>query len=282
MTTIITDTSLRLSAAADLRASAARMRRALRSALFDLEHPVGRAVNLAIVAIILIAVVVSMLGTVTAIETAWGRWISIAEFCITVVFAFEYLARVYAAESRRRYIFSFFGIVDLLTVLPVLMMGDPGFALRLVRVMRLMKLARYLSPLWTFVCALRDVMQIVLVAMSSILVVVLAAGNLIYLLEPGQFGNAFQGAWWSLVTMTTVGYGDLVPQTIYGKLLAAALMFIGIAMFAMITGVVSQKIATAMRTPGRCAECHQAVARTYLYCPHCGSRQGRPRQIGAS
>jgi len=214
-----------------------------------------------------------MSATVPSVRSTWGREIWLVEVGITVGFAIEYLLRLYAAERRREYAFGFFGLVDLFTVLPLLFVGDPALALRLLRILRLLKLARYLTSLWLFIATMRDVIEIVVVAISSIGLVALLAGNLIFLLEPGTVSNAFEGVWWSLVTMTTVGYGDIVPQTTAGKLLAALLMIIGIAMFAMITGVVTFKLASTMKKTKQCARCYREIEAGFSFCPYCGGPQ---------
>ncbi len=249
------------------------LRARLNRLLFDLKNPVGRNVNLFIIFVVIGGVLLSMLATVPEIHHRWGRMIWIAEVSITGAFAVEYLLRLYAAQRRREYAFGFFGLVDLFTVLPLLLTGDPALALRLLRIVRLLKLARYLSTLWLFIASMRDVVEIVLVAVASIGVAVLMAGNVIYLLEPETVANAFGGVWWSLVTMTTVGYGDIVPHTTAGKLLAALLMIMGIAMFAMITGVVSYKIASTMTNRTQCTLCGRSIEVRFAYCPHCGARQ---------
>ncbi len=241
--------------------------------LFDLKNPAGRNVNLFIILVVIGGVLLSMLATVPGIQHQWGRAIWIAEVSITAAFTVEYLLRLYAAKRRREYALGFFGLVDLFTVLPLLLTGDPALALRLLRIVRLLKLARYLGTLWLFVASMRDVLEIILVAVASIAVAVLMAGNLIYLLEPGTVSNAFGGVWWSLVTMTTVGYGDIVPQTTAGRLLAALLMIMGIAMFAMITGVVSYKISSTMRSRRPCGSCHRSIEAGFTYCPNCGALQ---------
>lgn len=249
------------------------LRARLNRLLFDLKNPAGRNVNLFIIMVVIGGVLLSMLATVPEVHHRWGRWIWIAEVSITAAFTVEYLLRLYAAERRREYAFGFFGLVDLFTILPLLLTGDPALALRLLRIVRLLKLARYLSTLWLFIASMRDVVEIVVVTVASIGVVVLMAGNVIYLFEPETVSNAFGGVWWSLVTMTTVGYGDIVPQTTAGKLLAALLMIMGIAMFAMITGVVSYKIGSTMKNRKQCAPCGRSIEVRFEYCPHCGARQ---------
>ncbi len=241
--------------------------------LFDLKNPTGRNVNLCIISLVVVGVFVSMLTTIPGVRLKWGRTIWLMEVGITMVFAVEYLLRLYAAQRRKEYAFGFFGLVDLFTVLPLLFTGDPALAVRLLRILRLLKLARYLGTLWLFFASLRDVVEILVVAVAAIGLVVLMAGNIVYFLEPQTVSNAFEGMWWSLVTMTTVGYGDIVPQTIFGQLLAALLMIMGIALFAMITAIVSYKLATTMKCPNHCPHCDRRVEAAFSYCPYCGAPQ---------
>ncbi len=248
--------------------------------LFDLHHPTGRNVNLCVIFVVVAGVIISMLTTIPEVRAEWGRIIWWTEIGITIGFGVEYLLRLYAAQRRREYAFGFFGLVDLFTVLPLLFTGDPALALRLLRILRLLKLARYLGTLWLFLASLRDVVEIIVVAVSAIGLVVLMAGNVIYILEPQTVGNAFGGVWWSLVTMTTVGYGDIVPQTIPGQLLAALLMIMGIGLFAMITAIVSFKLVSTMKSPERCVRCDRRIESAYSFCPYCGVPQRTPSGDG--
>lgn len=247
------------------------MRATLNRLLFDLKDPGGRNVNVLIILVVIGGVLVSMLATLPEVNARWSREIWLIELGITAAFAVEYACRLYAARRRFEYAFGFFGLVDLGTLLPLLLFGDPALAVRLLRILRLLKLARYLSTLWLFIRSMRDVIEIVVVAMSSIGLVVLLAGNVIFLLEPDTVSNAFEGVWWSLVTMTTVGYGDIVPQTTAGKLLAASLMIMGIALFAMITGVVTFKLTSTINAGQPCEECNGDLDAGFAYCPHCGT-----------
>jgi len=102
-------------------------------------------------------------------------------------------------------------------------------------------------------------------------------GNSIFILEPQTFANAFEGTWWSLVTMSTVGYGDFVPQTALGKTLAAALIMSGICMFAMITAVISVKVGRLVSHMNRCMSCNRGLPPDYTYCPHCAAPQSQTK-----
>jgi len=248
-------------------------RNALNVMLFDVHSKIGRTVNLNITLLIVASVLVSMIGTMPALEPLWIDRIQQLEIIVTFVFAIEFAARCYAARSARAYIFSFYGIVDLLSILPMLLIGDPNVAIRMLRVLRLLKLVRYLRAMRLFISTMRDTMEMLLMVFGCIALGAVLAGNLIYTLEPETFKSAFEGAWWGIVTMTTVGYGDVVPHTLAGRFVAVCLMVVGICMFAAVTGVVSIKIARAVHHGVKCSGCGKSIAPEFPYCPYCTTKQ---------
>ncbi len=255
------------------------LRARLNRHLFDLGTREGQRTNRMIMLMIVASVLVSMAGTVPDLAPALQSSITTFEYVVSGLFALEYLLRLYAARDPKRYALSIYGFVDLASFLPMFLFSDPGLAVRLLRVLRLLKLVRYLRALQLFLVSLADVADIVLVVAAAIFLLVLVGGNLIYTLEPGHFGNAFRGAWWALVTMTTVGYGDIVPETSAGKLLAAVLMLLGLALFAMLTGTISVKIAHALSYHRQCWKCHRHISQEFRYCPYCGADQdARPEE----
>ena len=249
------------------------IRRNLNAALFDLNSRLGRNTNLIGITAIVITVLLSMVATLDGITVSTRNIIAGVEILITLVFAIEYFLRVYAAKKPLAYIFSFYGLIDLLTWLPLLLLGDATLAIRLLRVLRLLKLIRYLKALHLFLASLRDALEIMLVVAFTILIIIAISGNLIFLLEPETFGNAFTGSWWSLVTMTTVGYGDIVPATTGGKILASILMVTGITIFAMLTGTISVKVSQIVNRSHRCSNCNNWIAASHRYCPDCATEQ---------
>lgn len=254
------------------------IRRYLNAALFDLDSRLGRNINLMGIIVIIITVVLSMIGTLESISPSTRNAIEIAELVITFAFALEYVLRVIAARRPMAYIFSFYGLIDLLTWLPLLFIGDSTIAIRLLRVLRLLKLIRYLKALHLFLSSLQDTIEIMLVVVFTVLIVIAISGNLIYAIEPEIIPNAFVGSWWSLVTMTTVGYGDIVPATTGGKVVASILMVTGITIFAMLTGTISVKIAQIVNRTHTCIECTHKIFDEYGYCPHCGVEQTHNKQ----
>ena len=253
------------------------LRARLNRHLFDLGTPEGRRTNRVIMLLIVMSVLISMLGTLHGLPSQARALITAFEYIVSGLFAFEYILRLYAARDPIGYAKSIYGLVDLASFLPMFLFSDPGLAVRLLRVLRLLKLVRYLRALQLFLVSLADVADIVLVVAAAIFLVVLIGGNLIYTLEPEHFGNAFRGAWWALVTMTTVGYGDIVPETSAGKLVAAVLMVLGLALFAMLTGTISVKIAHALAYHRQCWKCHRHISQEFRFCPYCGADQDMPQ-----
>ncbi|MDX8407183.1 MAG: ion transporter [Mariprofundaceae bacterium] len=257
------------------------VRHLLNSMLFDVQSPLGRRANFIITAIIVVSVLLSMAGTMKDIDPATASLIQAVELWVTVLFSLEFLARCYSARNMRAYLFSFYGIVDMLAILPMLLVGDPNLALRLLRIVRLLKLVRYLRALRLFISSMKDTLEILLVVFGGIALGAVLAGNVIYSLEPETFDNAFNGAWWSIVTMTTVGYGDVVPHTLAGRMVAVSLMVAGICLFAAVTGIVSVKIARSLHHGVACQACNKAIAAEYDYCPFCAAPQVQ-RETGDS
>jgi voltage-gated potassium channel len=260
---------------ADERELRTGMQRWLNRLLFDLHAPLGRNANLLGVVVILGSVLLSMVATVSDIAPRTRNLIHTTEIVVTMACAVEYFLRIYASRWPRRYIFSFYGLVDLLTWLPLVFAGQGFLAIRLLRILRLLKLIRYLRAMRVFFASMLDVFDVVFVVLATIIIIVLISGNVIYILEPQTFPNAYVGCWWALVTMTTVGYGDLVPVTVAGKIAASILMLTGITSFALLTGTVSITLAEILNKRQNCAECSEPVSLRATYCQSCGTLQKR-------
>ncbi|MDX8404361.1 MAG: potassium channel family protein [Mariprofundaceae bacterium] len=229
--------------------------------------------NLLIMLIITGSTVISMFGTLGSLSEEIKNSIYLFEKAITFFFAVEYFLRIYAAHNSRGYILSSYGIIDLMTWLPLLLFGQVSIALRLLRILRLLKLIRYLKAMHLFFASMADIVDIIFVVLATICIIVLVSGNLIYYIEPETFPNAFIGCWWSLVTMTTVGYGDLIPQSVGGKIEAGVLMLTGITMFAILTGTVSIKLSEHLKNKNTCQHCNKHTPVGAHYCHLCGENQ---------
>ncbi len=255
--------------AAELRG----LRRQLNILLFEVATPIGRLFNLTMLLLIIAAVLASMLDTIPGLHVRWGAWFERFQHQVLVLFAAEYALRVYAARSRWGYIKSYNGIVDLLTVLPLFLAGQSYAMVRLLRLARIIRVAVSVPVVRALFASLAGSGRLLAGVLGTIALISVLAGNVIYIMEPDTFANAFEGTWWSLVTMSTVGYGDFVPATAGGKAIASALIMAGICMFAMVTAVISVRVGRMVNNTRRCSACAEAISQDFLYCPHCGEEQ---------
>jgi voltage-gated potassium channel len=224
-----------------------------------------------------------MLETVQEISAVHGRGLRAAEWLFTALFAVEYGLRLISAPQAGRYARSFFGVIDVLAVLPTpLSLIVPGAqsllvirGLRLLRVFRVFKLAGYLGEANVLMTALRSSRRKVGVFLGTLLILILILGSAMYLVEGAErgFTSIPRAMYWAIVTLTTVGYGDIAPQTVVGQLLASLVMIIGYAIIAVPTGIVSAELVQAGRSASTraCPTCasrgHEAGAR---FCKDCG------------
>ena len=248
-------------------------RKFLNEILFDTRTLPGKITNWSMLALILVVVIGSMVNTVDAYSANWGDQIREFEHWVLYAFACEYVLRVYAARNRKHYVLSFNGVVDLITVLPLFIVGDSFVLVRLLRLARVIRVAISFPVVRSLFASLRGSLKLLMGVLGTIGLISVMVGNMIYILEPETYSNAFEGTWWSLVTMSTVGYGDFVPQTAVGKMLAASLIMSGICMFAMVTAVISVKVGRMINHSSKCTSCHHGIAPDYLFCPHCAAAQ---------
>ncbi|MBV8157170.1 MAG: ion transporter [Dyella sp.] len=253
--------------------------------IFDHDTAAGRLFDLVLMVAILSSIAVAVLDTVEDLHARMGRVFMVLEWFFTIAFTVEYVARLLVVSHPRRYAFSFYGIVDLVAVLPtyltLLAAGGPHLmvvrALRILRVFRVLKLTRYVGEadmLWaTFLRARPKIF----VFFSTILTLVLIFGALMYLIEGPENGYTSipRSMYWAVVTMTTVGFGDITPHTALGQMVTSVIMLLGYSIIAVPTGIFAAELATGFRQAGQrqaCAHCqlqgHQADAR---YCRGCGA-----------
>ncbi len=259
-----------------------------REIIFEADTPAGKAFDVALLVAILASVLAVMLESVESVRVNAGAALRIAEWTFTVVFTAEYVARLVVVESPLRYARSFFGLVDLLAILPsYLSMLLPGAhsmlvirALRLLRIFRVFKLGRFLGEQNLLLTSLRMSGAKVLVFLATVLILDLIVGSAMYLIEgeASGFTSIPISMYWAIVTMTTVGYGDIAPVTPVGQILAAVVMILGYSIIAVPTGIITAGIVDAARMPTAittrsCRHCttegHLPTAR---YCWDCGGR----------
>lgn len=261
-------------------------RQRLHTVIFESDTPAGWAFDLVLLVFIVASIAAVCLESVASFRARHGTVLRAAEWFFTVVFAVEYALRLLSVRYPGRYARSFFGVVDLLTVLPtplsLLLPGAQSLlvvrVVRLLRVFRILKLASFLWQATVLMEALRASRQKITVFLGAVLTLVVFAGALMYLVEgpPNGFDSIPRGMYWAIVTVTTVGFGDIVPRTVLGQAIASLLMIMGYGIIAVPTGIVSVELANASRkfsVSGRaCPGCGQAPhdddAR---HCKHCGA-----------
>ncbi len=209
----------------------------------------GKYFDLALIYIILASLIVLMLDSVDTIRQVYGSYLLASEWVITVLFTFEYFTRIYITNKKKRYIFSFFGLVDLLSILPTyISLFFPGLEalgiirlFRVIRVFRVLKLAKFIFEAQHFVDVFKASRQKITIFLMSVLILVFVLGSLMYLIEGPEngFTSIPKSVYWAIVTLTTVGYGDITPKTILGQLISSIVMIIGYSIIAIPTGLVS-------------------------------------------
>jgi voltage-gated potassium channel len=221
--------------------------------IFGHDTPAGRLFDFILLILIPLSVLTVLLESVSSIRQAYGTPLFIAEWIFTALFTVEYLARLATATNAGRYARSFLGIVDLLAVGPIYLSFFFGFthsfsvlrSLRLLRVFRILKLTQFVGEASTLRIAILASVRKITVFLFAVLVIVIIAGALMYEIEgeQGGFTSIPAGMYWAVVTVTTVGYGDILPKTVTGRLLASILMILGYGIIAVPTGIVSHELA---------------------------------------
>jgi voltage-gated potassium channel len=265
-------------------AGSARTR--LHQIVFESDTAAGRAFDVTLIALILVSVVAVSVETVSGLPPGVYRALRVFEWALTVLFTVEYLLRLAAVGRPLAYAFSFFGVVDVLAILPTYVsLILPGTQvllvvriLRLLRVFRVLKLAHFLTEAHVLGQALRSSMRKIVVFLVTVSTLVVVIGALMYVVEGAEHGftSIPQSMYWAVVTLTTVGYGDISPKTPLGQALASVVMILGYGIIAVPTGIVTAEL-TAGRTPApvsgqACPTCgaegHGTDAR---FCRRCGS-----------
>jgi voltage-gated potassium channel len=260
-------------------------RERLHEIIFEAETPAGKAFDLALLVCIVASVATVMLESVSSIRAQYGTILRALEWGFTILFTVEYVLRLICVGRPLRYATSFFGVVDLLAIAPtylsIFFAGAQSLivirALRLLRIFRVLKLAHFVGEASMLREALRASMRKITVFLGTVLTVVVIVGALMYLVEgeASGFTSIPQGMYWAVVTLTTVGYGDVAPQTFVGKLLASGVMILGYGIIAVPTGIVTVELAQARRAPistEACPDCgaggHDSDAE---FCKYCGA-----------
>lgn len=261
------------------------LRERLGDVIFETDTPAARGFDVALLWAIVLSVLLVALESVADVRARWGGTLRTLEWTFTILFTVEYAARIWTARRPLRYVRSFYGAIDALAILPtylsVVLAGSQYLvvvrALRLLRVFRILKASRYLGEAGILMRALRASREKIIVFLVTVLTLVLIIGSAMYLVEGPEngFDNIPIAIYWAIVTLTTVGYGDIAPGTALGKSLSAMVMILGYAIIAVPTGIVTTEISRASSqaraSEVRCASCgatgHAADA---VHCRICG------------
>lgn len=261
-------------------------RERLHEIIFEADTAAGRAFDVALLVAIMFSVVAVCLESVSDIRAEYGRTLRAVEWAITIAFTIEYGFRLVAVQRPLRYARSFFGVVDLLAILPtylsLFLVGAQSLlvirALRLLRVFRILKLTHFVGEARMLRAAMGASMRKIVVFLGVVATVVLIAGATMYVIEGEAHGftSIPLAVYWAIVTMTTVGYGDVVPQTVAGRVLASVLMIMGYGIIAVPTGIVTVELSAAARNATNTQACptcgKQEHANDARYCDRCGGK----------
>lgn len=263
-----------------------KLRAKIHEIIFEADTKEGKAFDVALLVFIVISIIATMLETVEGIKTTYGNLLVTIEWIVTIFFTLEYILRIYSSKNPWTYIFSFYGIVDLLSIFPtyfgILNPSTKSLAvirsLRLLRVFRVLKLASFLNAYESLNGAIKESRNKILVFLIMVVIIVSIVGSLMYVIE-GNNGSGFNNIpvsiYWAIVTVTTVGYGDIAPITPLGQFFASCLMIIGYAIIAVPTGIIGAGIVNAHNREGISTQvCHSCGKEDHRksakYCYNCG------------
>ncbi|MEP5341891.1 MAG: ion transporter [Algibacter sp.] len=226
----------------------------LHEIIYEADTPAGKLFDVILLVTILASIILVMLESVKSFDTKYHNFLNISEWVITILFTVEYFARIITVKKPLNYIFSFYGMIDLLSTIPkyisLLFGGIHALAalraLRLLRVFRILKLARYLGASNTLLKALKASRVKISVFLFTVIIISIILGTIMYMIEGDEAGftSIPASVYWCIVTLTTVGYGDISPVTPLGQFIASIVMILGYGIIAVPTGIVSAEYAS--------------------------------------
>jgi len=239
-------------------------------ALFNERSRYGAPICFLLNALLIIGVGISLLDG-TEIAAKHSDQIRVTEYSITIIFAIEWLAKATITKFSREYIFSVYGIIDLITWLPLLIFGDQTMVIRLLRLFRLVNLLT-LKVVSDMGNQIKEISESILGIFLVIVIISLISGSIIQIVEPETFKTVSDGVWWALITASTVGYGDIYPHTGAGQAVALIVVIFGISLFATLTAAISAAIINNKHKSAECTRCHFGINNEDNYCSRCGEK----------
>lgn len=257
----------------------------LHEIIYEADTKGGKLFDVILLIAILASILFVMLESVQSIDEKYGPFLDVAEWVITILFSLEYVLRIVTVKKPWKYIFSFYGIIDLLSTIPkyvsLILIDSHNLAvlraLRLLRIFRILKIARYIGASNRLLLALRSSRAKIAVFLLFVLILCIILGTIMYMIEGAEngFTSIPRSVYWAIVTLTTVGYGDIAPVTALGQLIASAIMILGYAIIAIPTGIVGSEMMNAnihtntQSCPNCMRDSHQDGA---IFCYHCGDK----------
>ncbi len=259
----------------------------LHEIIYEADTPAGKLFDVVLLIFIIASIVLVMLESVASINNEYSNFFNQAEWVITILFTLEYFARIISIKKPSEYIFSFYGVIDFLSTIPkylaVFFVGGHALvalrALRLLRVFRILKLARFIGESNQLVKALKSSRAKIAVFLFAVLIISIILGTVMYLIE-GDQGSGFtsipRSVYWAIVTLTTVGYGDIAPVTPLGQLIAAMIMIMGYGIIAIPTGIVTAEYVNGDNVHTSTQSCQSCSAEGHNdnaeFCYECGHK----------
>ena len=259
----------------------------LHQVVFESNTKAGKLFDISLLICILLSIMIVMLDSVNSLHAQYGHIFYSIEWGFTIIFTIEYVLRLMSVSRPVKYAFSFLGIIDLLAIIPmylsILFVGAQSLlvlrALRILRIFRIFKLTHFLSEMSFLSTAMKNSAKKICIFMLAVLTLVIILGSLMYLIEDEQsgFSSIPESIYWSIVTITTVGYGDITPETTAGKFLASIIMMLGYGIIAVPTGILTTEMALHARSKKHGHEVCQGCGReghddNAIYCKFCGEK----------
>ena len=270
-----------------MKKSSTSLKHRLHEIIYEADTPAGKLFDIVLLFLILFSVVLVMLESVAWIGEDYAQLLYQLEWGITALFSLEYIARLLVVKKPWRYVTSFFGIIDLLSLLPMYIsfffVGTSSLvalrALRLLRVFRILKLSRYIGESNFLMAALWASRAKIGVFLFAVIILCIIFGTIMYLVEGevNGFTSIPRGIYWCIVTLTTVGYGDIAPMTPLGRFIASIIMIMGYGIIAVPTGIVTSEMTQQQQNPDTNTQaCPNCMTETHLddavYCHNCGQK----------
>lgn len=265
-----------------------KLRRKVHTIIYEADTPAGKLFDVVLLILIVISVIALILESVASIEKKYGYALYVIEWIITIFFSLEYIGRLLSVKRPMKYAMSFYGVVDLLATIPnYIDLLFPGFhfllavrAIRLLRVFRILKLMHFVGASNLLVVALRRSRVKIMVFLFTVLVLCVILGTIMFMVEGPEngFSNIPVSIYWTIVTLTTVGFGDITPVTPLGQFISSVIMILGYGIIAVPTGIVTSELHTrphnrAKNNTQACHDCGQQNHRDSAnFCFHCGAK----------